>query len=71
MQTARVTYKLKELFDDDIKGTFYSDELQIVSKHDDAFFDIQRVGKTRKTAGKIEYQVARISGKSSTRGLKP
>ena len=57
MPTAPVTYKLKDLTGDAIKGTFYSDELQIVSKLDDALFDIERIVKTRKRAGKVEYLV--------------
>ena len=46
---------MKDLSGDDIKGTFYSDELQIVSKPDDALFDIERIVKTKKRAGKVEY----------------
>jgi len=57
MPTAPVTYKLKDLAGDDIKGTFYSDELQKVSKPDDALFDIERIVKTRKRVGKVEYLV--------------
>ena len=59
MPTAPVTYKLKlkDLTGDAIKGTFYSDELQIVSKPDDALFDIERIVKTRKRTGKVEYLV--------------
>jgi len=57
MPTAPVTYKLKDLTGDAIKGTFYSDELQIVSKPDDALFDIERIVKTRKKASKVDYLV--------------
>ena len=57
MPTASVTYKLKDLSGDDIKGTFYSDELQIVSKPDDTLFDTERIVTTRKRAGKVEYLV--------------
>jgi len=53
MPTAPVTYKLKDLTGDAVKGTFYSD----VSKTDDALFDIERIVKTRKRAGKVEYLV--------------
>jgi len=70
MPMALVTYKLKDLAGDDIKGTFYSDELQIVSKSDDALFDIERIVKTRKRA---EWNIW-LSGadirKSSIRVLK-
>jgi len=55
MPTSPVTYKLKDLAGDDIKGTFYSDELQMVWKPDDALFDIERIVQTRKRAGKVEY----------------
>ena len=56
MPTVPVTYKLKDLTGDAIKGTFYSNELQIASKLD-ALFDIERIVKTRKRAGKVEYLV--------------
>ena len=59
MLTAPVTYNLKDRFGDDIKGTFYNNELQIVSKLGDALFDIEHIVKTRKRAGKVEYLVWR------------
>jgi len=72
MPTAPVTYKLKDLVGDDIKGPFYSDELQMASKPDNALFDIERIVKTRKRAGKIEYLVKwRGYPEKSTRGSKP
>ena len=55
--TTPVTYKLKDLTGDDIKGTFYSDELQMVSKPDDSLFDVERIVRTRKRAGTVEYLV--------------
>ena len=57
LPTTPVTYKLKDLIGDDIKGTFYTDELQIVAKPDDALFDVESIVRTRKRAGKIEYLV--------------
>jgi len=57
MPTAPVTCKLKDLADEDIKGTFYEYELQLVTKPDDALFDIELIVKTRKRAGKVEYLV--------------
>ena len=48
---------MKDMSGDDIKGTFYSDELQIVEKPDDALFDVELIVRTRKRAGKIEYLV--------------
>jgi len=57
MLTIPVTYKLKDLASKDIKGAFYEDELQSVTKAEDELFDIERILKTRKTAGKVEYFV--------------
>jgi len=54
LHTSPVTYKFKDLAGDDIKGT---DELQFVTKLDDALFDVERIVKTRKRAGKVEYLV--------------
>jgi len=56
------SHKLKDLIGDEIKGTFYSDELQIVSKPDDALFDRERIVRTRKRAGmvRVSGQVARM-----------
>jgi len=45
-----VTYKLKDLAGDDMNNTFYTDKLQFVTKLDDALFDVERIGKTRKRA---------------------
>ena len=59
LPTTPVTYKLKDLTGDDIKGAFYNDELQFVSKPDDSLFDVERAVRTRKRAGKIEYLVKR------------
>jgi len=53
LPTSPVTYKLKDLAGNDIKGTFYTDELQFVTKLDDALFDVERIVKTRKKAGKV------------------
>jgi len=57
LPTSPVTYKLKDLAGDDIKETFYTDELQFVTKLDDALFNVERIVKTRKRAGKVEYLV--------------
>ena len=57
LPTSPVTYKLKDLAGDDIKGMFYTDELQFVTKLDDVLFDVERILKTRKRAGKVEYLV--------------
>jgi len=55
--TTAVTCKSKDLSGDDVKGTFYSDELQVVSKPDDSLFDVERIVRTRKRAGKVEHLV--------------
>jgi len=43
-----LTYMLKDLAGVDIKGTFYSDELQMVLKRDGSLFDVERIARTRK-----------------------
>jgi len=48
-----VTYKLKDLAGEDIKGLFYENELQSVTKSEDALFYIERILKTRKKVGKV------------------
>jgi len=71
LSTSPVTYKLKDLSADGIKGTFYSDELQIVEKPDDALFDVERIVRTRKRAGKIEiWQSGAVIPTNLTRGSK-
>jgi len=57
LPTSPVKYKLKDLAGDDIKETFNTDELQFVTKLDDALFDVERIVKTRKRAGNVEYLV--------------
>ena len=41
---------MKNLAGNDIKGTSYTDELQFVTKLDDALFDVKRIVKMRKKA---------------------
>jgi Chromo (CHRromatin Organisation MOdifier) domain len=50
------TYSLKDYSSEIIKGKFYEDELQVVTKSDDIFV-VERVIKTRKRGAKIEYFV--------------
>jgi len=57
MPTIPVTYKLKDLAREDIKGSFYENELQSVMKSGNVLFDIEHILKTRKKAGKVEYFV--------------
>ena len=54
--TRPVTYSIKDLMDEDIKGKFYEPELQKVDKRDEVYI-IEKILKTRKRAGKIEYFV--------------
>ena len=50
-----MTYKLKNVGDETIKGMFYETEIQKVLKSDDERFDINRILKTRKRNSKIQY----------------
>ena len=43
LPTSPSTYKLEDLADDDINGTFYTDELQFVTKLDDALLLLSRI----------------------------
>ena len=52
--TIPITYGLVDYADEDIKGKFYAEELQKVVKQ---VFKIEKVLRTRKKAGKIEYYV--------------
>jgi hypothetical protein len=54
--TKPVTYGIKDLSSEDIKGKFYEHELQKVDKRDDVYI-IEKILKTRKRAGRIEYLV--------------
>jgi len=57
LPTTPVTYELRDLTGEAIKGRFYEPEIQKVPKSDDERFDIDRVIKTRKRDGKIRYLV--------------
>jgi hypothetical protein len=54
--TEPITYGLQDLAGEDIKGKFYEQELQKVTKTDDVYI-VEKILKTRKRAGKIEYYV--------------
>ena len=58
LPTTPVTYELRDLAGESIKGRFYEPEIQKVLKSDDERFDIERIIKTRKRNGKIEYLVS-------------
>ena len=57
LRTVPVTYRLKDLAGDIIKGKFYEPEIQKVIKDDDEQFDVEKILKTRRRAGKVEYLV--------------
>ena len=52
-----VTYRLKDLADEAIKGKFYESEIQKVVKSDQDYFDVEKILKTRRRGGRIEYLV--------------
>ena len=54
--TDPATYGVKDYDGEDIKGKFYEQELQKVTKQDDVY-EIEEVVKTRKRAGRVEYFV--------------
>jgi len=58
LPTVPVTYELRDLAGELIKGKFYEFEVQKVIKSDVEHFDIDRILKTRKRGGKIEYLVS-------------
>jgi len=54
--TVPVTYGLRDLTGEDIKGKFYEQVLQKVTETNRAYI-IENISKTRKKAGKIQYYV--------------
>lgn len=58
LSTVPVTYELKDLTGEPIKGKFYEMEIQKVLKTDEEHFDVDRILKTRKRNGKIQYLVS-------------
>ena len=52
--TTPVTYAIKDVADDEIKGRFHEPELQLIIKEDNEY-DVEKVLKTRRRNGKIEY----------------
>ena len=57
LPTVPVTYTLRDLADEAIKGKFYEPEIQKVIKFDDEHFDVEKILKTRRRAGKVQYYV--------------
>jgi len=58
LPTVPVTYELVDLAGEAIKGKFYEQEIQKVTKCDYERFEIDRILKTRKRNGKIQYFIA-------------
>ena len=58
LPTTPVTYELRDPAGELIKGRFYEYKVQKVLKSDDEHFDIDRILKTRKRGGKIQYLVS-------------
>jgi len=58
LPTTPVTYEMKDLDGELIKGRFYEPELQKILKSDSERFTIDRILKTRKRNGKLEYLVS-------------
>ena len=54
--TTPVTYAIKDVADEEIKGRFYEHELQLIIKEDNVY-DVEKALKTRRRNGKIEYYV--------------
>ena len=53
--TTPVTYAIKDVADEEIKGRFYEPELLLIIKED--VYDVEKVLMTRRRNGKIEYYV--------------
>ena len=58
LPTTPVTYELKDLSGELIKGRFYEPEVQKVCKSDDEHFVVDRILKTSKRGGRIRYLVS-------------
>ena len=55
LPTDPVTYELRDLMENDIKGRFYEAELQLAKRPE--FYAVEKVIKTRKRGGKTQYFV--------------
>ena len=51
-----MTYAIKDLVDEEIKGRFYEPELQLIVKENNVY-DVEKVLRTRRLYGKVEYYV--------------
>ena len=57
LPTVPVTYRLKDLAGDTIKEKFHEPEIQKVFKSEEDYFDVEKILKTRRRGGRIEYLV--------------
>ena len=58
LPTTPVTYEIRDLAVEPIKGRFYEAKIQKTIKRDDEAFEVDCVIKTRKRNGKIQYLVS-------------
>ena len=54
--TTPLTYAIKDSAGEEIKRRFYEPELQLIVKEDNVY-DVEKVLKTRRGNGKVEYYV--------------
>ena len=52
-----ITYRVKDLMDEEIDGRFYAEELQLIKYDPDATFKIEKVLRTRRRRGRPEIYV--------------
>ena len=52
-----IVYKISDLNGEEIKGTFYKEELQRVHKDEDSQYHIEKILKKRRKNGKMQYFV--------------
>ena len=56
-RTIPTTYRVKDLVNEQIDGTFYYQELQLVRVEQDKIYTVERILKQRNRGKKIEYFV--------------
>ena len=52
-----ITYRVKDLMDEELSGRFYAEELQLIEYDPNATFKIEKVLKTRRRRGQPEIFV--------------
>ena len=57
LRTIPTTYRVKDLVDEQIDGTFYHQELQLERVEQDKIYTVERILKKRNRGKKIEYFV--------------